>query len=62
MLPERTPFFVSELVLNKQRVLFFGAYYQEDVLGDLERVTEHSQLHENRLGLHFSEVELKKII
>jgi hypothetical protein len=29
----------------------FGAYYQEDVLGILmERVQEHSQLHENRLG------------
>jgi hypothetical protein len=26
----------------------FGAYYQEDVLGDpKERVTKHSQLHEN---------------
>jgi hypothetical protein len=28
----------------------FGAYYQEDVLGDLDGTQEHSQLHENRLG------------
>jgi hypothetical protein len=44
----------------------FGAYYQEDVLGDRkERVPKHSQLHENWLGriaFYGEALELKKTI
>jgi hypothetical protein len=71
MLLERTPVLVNcslsqkyRTCLKQQRCLFFGAYYQEDVLGILERVKNiHNFMKTGWDGIAFYEaLELKKII